>query len=49
MTEIYETSKLSLLSSKEHIKDVIMDPSLSQEPPHPPKLQQSVIILQDGS
>ena len=40
MTDFYETLNLSLLSSKEYIKNVIMDPSPSQEPPHPPKLQQ---------
>ena len=49
MTDFYETLNLSLLSSKEHIKNVIKDPSPSQEPPCPPKLQQSVLILQEGS
>ena len=33
MTDFYETSNLSLLSSKEHIMTVIKDPSPSQEPP----------------
>ena len=28
---------------------MIKDPSTSQEPPCPPKLQQNVIILQEGS
>ena len=49
MTDFYETWNLSLLSSNEHIKNVIKDPSPSQEPPRPPKLQQSVIILHEGS
>ena len=56
MKDFYETLNLNLLPSKEHIKNVINDPSPSQEPPHPPKLeqnviffQQSVIILQGGS
>ena len=49
MSDFYETLNLSLISSKEHIKNVIKDPSLSQEPPRPLKLQQSVIILKDGS
>ena len=49
MSDFYETSNLSFLSSKEHIKNVIKDPSLSQEPQQPPKLQQSVIIFQEGS
>ena len=49
MTDFYETWNLSLFSSNEHIKNVIKDPSSSQEPPCPPELQQSVIILQEGS
>ena len=49
MTNFYETWNLSLLSSKEPSKIVIMDPSPSQEPPNPPKLQQSVIIIQECS
>ena len=49
MTDFYETWNLSLLSPKEHIKNMIKDPSPSQEHPRPPKLQQSVIILQEGS
>ena len=40
---------VSLLSSKEHTKNVIIDPSPSQDTSSPPKLQQSVIILQEGS
>ena len=40
---------LSLLSSNEHIENVIKDPGPSQEHPRPLKLQQSVIILQEGS
>ena len=47
--DFFETWNLSLLSSKEHSKNVIMDPSTSEEPTCPPKLQQSVIILQEGS
>ena len=46
MTDFYETLNLSLLSSNEHIKNVIKEPSPSQEPPRPPKLQNTVIILQ---
>ena len=49
ITDFYETLNLSLLSSNKHIKNVIKDPSPSQEPPQPPKLQQSVIILQEDS
>ena len=49
MMDLYETLNLSLLSSNEHIKNMIKDPSPSQEPPRHPKLQQSVIILQGGS
>ena len=45
MMDIYETWNLSLLLSNEHIKNVTKDPSPSQEPPCPPELQQSVIIL----
>ena len=48
MMDFYENLNLSLLSSKEHIQNVIKDPSPSQEPLCPPKLQQSVIILQEG-
>ena len=39
---------VGLLSSKEHTKNVIIDPSPSQDTSSPPKLQQSV-ILQEGS
>ena len=46
MMDFYETLYLSLLSSNEHIKNVIKDPSPGQEPPRPTKLQQSVIVLQ---
>ena len=49
MSDFYETSNLSLISSKEHTKNVIKDPSPSQEPSRPPKLQQKIIILQNGS
>ena len=49
MTDFYETWNLSLLSSKEHTKNVIIDPSPSQDTSSPPKLQQSVIILQVGT
>ena len=48
-TDFYEILNLSLLSSKEHNKNQIMDPRPSQEPPLPPKLMQSVIILLEGS
>ena len=40
MTDLYENLNLSLLSSNDHIKNVIKDPSPSQEPPRPPELQQ---------
>ena len=49
MTDFYETLNLSLLSSNEHIKNMIKDSSPSQEPQRPPKLQQTVIIFQEGS
>ena len=49
MADFYVTCTLSLLSSNEHIKNGIKDPSPSQEPPQPPKLHESVIILQKGS
>ena len=49
MSDFFQTWNLSLLALKEHIPIMIMDISPSQEPPRPPKLQQSVIILQEGS
>ena len=49
MADFFETLNLSLLSSNEHIKNLIKDPSPSQEPSRPLKLQQSVIIRQEGS
>ena len=49
IADYYETWNISLLSSKEHIQNVIKDHSPNQEPPRPPKLQQSVIILQEDS
>ena len=49
MLDFYETENLRLLSSIEHIQNVIKDPNPSQEPPRPPELQQNVIILQEGS
>ena len=47
MTDFFKILKLSLLSSKKHIQNVIKDPSPSQEYSRPPKLQQGVIILQE--
>ena len=49
MTDFHESWNLSLMSSNEHIQNMIKDPRPSQEPPHPPKLQQSGIILLEGS
>ena len=49
MMDFYETLNLGLLLSNEHILNVIKDPSSSQEPQCPPKLQQSVIIKKLGS
>ena len=49
MSDFYETSNLSLLPSMEHINKDIKGPSPSQEPPRPPKLQNIVNILQQGS
>ena len=49
MTDFYENWNIGLLSSKEHIQNITKDPNPSQEPPRPPKLQQSVIIRQEGS
>ena len=49
MMDVYEILNLNLLSSKENIKNVIKDPSPSQEPPRSHKLQHSVIILEEGS
>ena len=49
MQDFYEISNLSLLSPHEHMKYMIKDPSQIQEPPCSPKLQESVIFLQEGS
>ena len=46
--DFHEILNLTLLSSEEHIQIVTKDPSPSQVPPRPPKLHQSVIILQEG-
>ena len=42
---IFQDGSWDLQTWKEHIKNIIKNPSLSQEPLHTPKLQQQVINL----
>ena len=49
MMDFHRNGNLDSLTSKDCTQDMVKDPSPSKEPSHPPKVQQSVIFLQENS